>query len=409
MRLVFLIATTSLLAACGGAGSGPIASAPGPQGGSSTGSTQTHSFVHPTEKRTYVGVGGVHSYDYLTDARECCNQQGETYAGNATTVRNSTIEISYDPRDAIYTLSITDPLAGSSTSTRFQDPAARTDFDGKIDPQWGTPNLGNPNVTYLQSGGGSPTSGDHYSGTGTIDPGTNTELPSGAPGSSYTASSLFLLKPGSETQYVTYGGYVRNNLSFAEQAVNGELISTIDQHFERGAFAFGELTAIDSVPKTGTGSFSGSMLATMIFNPTLDGQVGSEALPSYFQWIHGTANIAIDFAAAAFDLTLAGTVTAPQIDYYTSPTEALLLAGAQFNAAGKGTINLKNFGGFKGEFLSAGFQNPNGGASYAVNVTGSSIDGAFYGPNGQEVGGGFRIVGGNPDERVDIIGAFTGK
>ena len=36
-------------------------------------------------------------------------------------------------------------------------------------------------------------------------------------------------------------------------------------------------------------------------------------------------------------------------------------------------------------------------------------DGAFYGPNGEEAGGGFRIVGGKPDERVDIVGAFVGK
>ena len=406
MRLVFLIATTSLLAACGGAGSAPIASTPGPQSGS--GSAQTHSFVHPLEKRTYVGIGGVHSYDYLTDERQCCNQQGETYAGNATTVRNSSIEISYDPRDAIYTLSITDPLAASSTQTRFQDPTSRTDFDGQIDPQWGTPNLNNPNVTYLQSGGGN-VSADHYTGSGTINPGTNTEIPSGSPGSSYTATSLFLLKPGAETQYVTYGGYVRNNLSFAETTIGGNLVETIDQHFERGAFAFGELSPTDSVPKIGSGNFNGSMLATMIFNPTIDGQVGGGALPSYFQWIHGTANIAVDFAASAFNLTLAGTVTAPQIDYFTSPTESILMAGATFNAAGKGTINLKNFGGFKGEFQSARFQNPNGGSSHTVNVAGSSIDGAFYGPVGQEVGGGFRIVGGNPDERVDIIGAFTGK
>ena len=38
----------------------------------------------------------------------------------------------------------------------------------------------------------------------------------------------------------------------------------------------------------------------------------------------------------------------------------------------------------------------------------SSIDGSFYGPNAVEVGGSFRIVGGVPDQRVDILGAFTG-
>jgi hypothetical protein len=48
-----------------------------------------------------------------------------------------------------------------------------------------------------------------------------------------------------------------------------------------------------------------------------------------------------------------------------------------------------------------------------VDIAGSSLDGAFYGPGGSaeklEVGGGFRIVGGTPDQRIDIMGAFTGK
>ena len=42
-------------------------------------------------------------------------------------------------------------------------------------------------------------------------------------------------------------------------------------------------------------------------------------------------------------------------------------------------------------------------------IAGSSIDGAFYGPNGVELGGGYRIVGGTPDERIDILGTFVGQ
>ncbi|WP_173203779.1 transferrin-binding protein-like solute binding protein [Sphingopyxis sp. BSNA05] len=42
-------------------------------------------------------------------------------------------------------------------------------------------------------------------------------------------------------------------------------------------------------------------------------------------------------------------------------------------------------------------------------IAGSSINGAFYGPDAEELGGGYRIVGGTPDERIDILGTFVGK
>ena len=98
---------------------------------------------------------------------------------------------------------------------------------------------------------------------------------------------------------------------------------------------------------------------------------------------------------------------APQLDYYTGPESSVLSAGATFNASGDGLINLITFGGFKGQFDSAYFTNP-AGDRHDVTIAGSTIDGAFYGPNGEEAGGGFRIVGGNPDERIDVLGAFVG-
>jgi len=412
MRQYILLAGTTLLAACGGAGTQALNSAPNPLGNGSVQPASTHTFAKPTDPKTYTAVGGSQIYDYLTDERDCCNQQGAVYSGNATTVRNSTIEITYDPRDAIFTLVLQDPLSRAKTNTRFQDPTSRTDFDGALDPQWGTPNLNNPNITYLQSGTGVPVSGNHYSGTGFIDPGDNNTLPSGKAGSSYTATSMFYLKPGTETQYVTYAGYLRNDFSWSDMTSGTATFLGNKNRLERGAFAYGENTPTDNVPKVGSGSFTGSMLGSMIFNPTIDGQNANGSpttvLPSYFQWIQGTAQLAVNFAASAFDLTLNGTVFAPQLDNNTAPATSVLLAGATFNAAGKGTINMVNFGGFKGQFQSASFANP-GASAISVNVEGSSIDGTFYGPAAQEAGGGFRIVGGNPDERVDIIGAFVGK
>jgi hypothetical protein len=326
-------------------------------------------------------------------------------------VRNSAIEITYDPRDGIYDLKVFDPASGASSTVRFQDPASRTDFDGNVEPQWGTPQLANPNIEYLQAGEGSPTSPYRISGSGLVDPGDNTTMPSGDPGSSYSATSFFFLKPGTETQNVSFAGYARNVISWSEEDLGtGELERVENYTFERGAFAYGVNTPNDNVPTKGTGSYSGSMLGTMVFNPTLDGQdpFRPNELPTYFQWIEGTASVDVDFANSMFNLSLDGTVFAPQIDRYTSPPLTVLAAGSTFTAEGGGTINLVNFGGFKGAFDSAKFANPNGGPSYDVNIAGSSIDGAFYGQNAEEVGGGFRIVGGNPDERIDILGAFVG-
>ena len=147
----------------------------------------------------------------------------------------------------------------------------------------------------------------------------------------------------------------------------------------------------------------------MIFNPTLDGTdpSGLGVVGSYFQWLSGTSKLDVDFVKNTFQLALNGTVTAPTFDTYTAPLTTVLPAGATFTASGQGNINLVNFGGFKGQFQSAAFASTAGNRT--VNVAGSTIDGAFYGPAGEEAGGAFHIVGGNPDERVDILGAFVGK
>ncbi|MCB2059742.1 MAG: transferrin-binding protein-like solute binding protein [Novosphingobium sp.] len=408
MRSILLLASTSLLAACGGGGLQTV-SAPPPAAGGGSGAADPHTFANPTDAKTYVGVGGSQVYEYLTDARGCCNQQAQIYAGKTTTVRNSTISITYDPADAVYTLEVQDPLSGAAARTRFQDPASRTDFGGNLEPQWGTPELSNGNIEYYQAGDGNPLSPYRESGSGFINPGDNDNPPTGETGSSYQAASLFVLRPGAETQYVTFAGYVRNALTFSESTAGTDTFETTNWHLERGAFAYGETTLSDAVPTTGTGSYQGSMLASMIFNPTLDGQssAGSAVLPSFFQWIEGSSTLDVNFADDSFELALIGTVLAPQLDYYTSSPDTVLSAGATFNASAEGLINLINFGGFKGQFDSAYFTNP-GGDRHDVAIAGSTIDGAFYGPNGEEAGGGFRIVGGTPDERIDILGAFVG-
>jgi len=420
MRKYLLLTTTILLGACGGGGgAGPdVVSAPPPVSGGNKQGT----FVSPTDPKTYQGIGAYQVYEYSTDSRECCGQQQQVYAGTATTARDSEISIAYDPRDAVYTLQITDASSGAETNTRFQDPASLTDFDGALEPQWGTPELSNPNIAYLQAGDGDPRSPYRVSGAGFINAGNNDIMPDGQVTSSYQATSLFVLKPGSETQYVTYAGYVRNAFDFVPLGIedatggdDGEGPKQIAYHLERGAFAYGQVSDFGVVPKTGSASFNGSMLASMIFNPTFDGQSGGSAmeLPSLFQWIEGTASLNVDFAASTLNIALSGTALAPQLDRFSfepgsTGLASVIAQGAAFSANGEGTINLANFGGFKGEFSQAGFVNPDG-TRYDVNIAGSSLDGAFYGPAAEEVGGGFRIVGGNPDERIDILGAFIGK
>lgn len=380
MRNFLLLGATALVSACGG-DTGPTTAggvAPPAQGAAS------HSFTAPTEKRTYPAIGGVHSYTYRTSDRTT-TQNGQLYAGDATTARNSGMTVSYDPRDAIFQIEISQPLAVVDQEFRFQDPAHRTDFGGAEQPQSGTPNLAKPGMTYLQAGGSSGTPGQ--------------------PGYTRDVGTFFIQKPGTTTQYVTFAGFIRNSTSVVEETDPAQVPFIVDNYtLERGAFVFGERTGNNAVPKTGSATFNGAMVATLVYNPNFDIDPGA---PTYFQWVDGSAQTRIDFAGNSFQLDLTGTTTAPDLQDRFTTDQYVLQGGATFNARGSGHIDLVHAGGFLGEFQQAWFVQPNG-TRLDVTIAGSSADGAFFGPAAQEVGGGFRIVGGVPDERIDILGAFTG-
>lgn len=427
-NLAILLTATALttLSACGGGdtkSASAISSAIGTgSGGSSTTSTDVYAqFVAPTAARTYSGVGASQVYSYLTDDRTPSNgstgligsrgQQGVTYAGNASTVRDSKISITYDPRAATFTLKVTDPLSGASASTRFQDPASRTNFGGTVEPQWGVDNFAayagigaNANIKFLQAGDGDPLAPYGRSGTGFVDPGNNSTPPSGDASATYQSTTMFYETPGSSTRFVSLAGYVRNDIAWKDITSGTTTVAQTSWKLERGAFAYGIQTDNDAVPKTGSGTYTGNMIATMVFNPTLDAAVN---LPTYFQWISGTSATTVNFATNAVTLQLTGIVGAPKFDRFTTPFQSAIAAGSTFTASGTATINLINTGGFTGQFQSASVGPPTGATN--INVIGSSIDGAFFGPAAEEVGGGFRIVGGTPDQRVDIAGAFKGK
>ena len=412
MRLLIILLASSTLSACGGAGNQTVGSAstPAAVGGGTpgTGSTPSsgHTFVAPTEVKTYSGIGGVHSYQYTTNnlganplpvgVQGTSTQYNQLYAGDATTARNSNISITYNPRDAIFDLVINQPNGNVNQTVRFQDPAHRTDFGGASKPQDGVPNLAASGIQYLEVGSGS--------GTLVYDSSQSNIFPIGGDGASVRRSTFFLQKPGTTTKYVTFAGFVRNATSTA-LIVPAAGASFIEQNnsLERAAFAFGERSSNSGVPTTGTGTYSGDMIGTLVFNPLLDTDASA---PTYFQWLAGRATTIVDFAASKFTIALNGSVTPPGFDVYTTRTFARP-AGSTFAAAGAGRIDLVASGGFLGQFSSASFTYPDT-TIFNLNIAGSSVDGAFFGPIANEVGGGFRIVGGTPDERIDILGTFVG-
>lgn len=381
------------LAACSGGGPQTISSTPAvPPGAGST--TAQHSFANPTEAKTYAAIGSVQSYAYSTDTRRV-GQYDQLYAGDASTARNSGISVTYNPRDAIFEVKVAQPAANINATLRFQDPLHRTNFGGLKEPQGGTPNLNAAGVQYLQAGN---------SNMATFDRAQSDTFPVGESGGSRDVTTFFYQKPGTTTKYVTFAGYLRNSTSIVDVSpVSGATYTKQSNVLERGAFVFGERTENNAVPKIGTGSYSGAMVASMVYNPRPD--ISRDA-PTYFQWIDGTSNVNIDFAAGTVKTSLAGTVTAPLFDVYTSRTFDMP-ANSAFVASGTARIDLINAGGFLGKMDSASFTKP-GGAKQDLNIAGSSLDGAFFGPKGEEVGGGFRIVGGTPDQRIDIVGSFTG-
>jgi hypothetical protein len=386
MRLVALLVGTSMLAACGGGAETGINTAGTPPPAPATvvgvpnnAPANAHTFVTPTQQRTYRGNGGFHRLTTTFEAGTI----GELYAGNATTVRNSGISISYNPRDAIFELMISDPLSGVSQPIRFQDPAQRTDFGGAIEPQLGVPNFTIPGIQYLQVGGPRGALQNDRLVLSDIRPG------------SYDATTFFYQRPGTTTRYVTFAGYVRNVINQTD--------TRLVEDFSRGAFVFGEQSINSDVPRTGTGTFNGTLLATSVVNDQLDNDPLNATV---FQFIEGTSSVAVNFGTNAFNIALDGTFRAPTLGLRT-PNTTTALGGAAFGARGSGRIDLVSTGGFLGQFQQAWFTNP-GAAQQNLRIEGSSVDGAFFGPTAQEVGGSFRIVGGTPDERIDILGIFTG-
>lgn len=379
MRKILILLGTTTLAACSGGGPTTVGGSAVTGGGGTT--TSPHTFVNPTEPKTYQATGTTSTYEFSTTPGS--EQYGQLYAADANTARDTGLQITYNPRDGIFDLALKATKSSTDITTRFQDPAHRTAFGGATQPQGGVPDLTSKGFIYFENG----------SASGVF----NTD------GYTQEAQTFFYQKPGTTTKYVTYAGYVRNKItqSNKDNGAGGTYLQT-DYNRKRGTFVYGERSASSAVPKTGTGTFTGQMLASLIYNPLLDIDAST---PSFYQWMDGTSTTSVDFGANTFTLALAGTLGAPLFDLHSTQIAAMP-AGATFAAAGSGQIDLVNAGGFLGQITSASLSF--GGVTDNLVIAGSSIDGAFYGPTAQELGGGFRVVGGTPDQRIDILGVFTG-
>ncbi|MFM5914145.1 hypothetical protein D5I55_09175 [Chakrabartia godavariana] len=379
MRKILILLGTTSLAACSGGGPTTVGGTAVTTGG--TGTASTHSFVNPTDPKTYQATGGTQTYQFSTTPGS--EQYNQLYAADANTARDTGYQITYNPRDGIFDLALKATKSSTDITTRFQDPAHRTAFGGASFPQAGTPDITSKGVIYFENG----------SRSGTFNTDGYTE----------ETQTFFYQKPGTTTKYVTYAGYLRNKLSQVnkDNGAGGSFLQS-DYDRKRGVFVYGERSGNAAVPTTGTGTFTGQMLASMVYNPLLDVNAST---PTFLQWMDGTSTTTVDFAANKFTLALAATVGAPQFDLHSTQFVAMP-AGATFTAAGSGRVDLVNAGGFLGQITSAFFTNA--GVRSDLVIAGSSIDGAFYGPTAQEVGGGFRVVGGTPDQRIDILGVFTG-
>lgn len=400
-KLIATLPLIALLAACGGSGPQTISGATGglppapatPSPGQSPSNAGMPEVLKNTETTAYRTLGGNQSltetYTLNAGAGASRLQRSEKYvAAQAplSTVGGAQVEVVYDPRAAIFNVSIQQP--DIKVATTYQDPAHRTAFGGQREPQSGVPDLTAYNYVENES--------------------RNEEV--------VTINTFFYQRPGTNTRYVTLGGFVRNHQvqNFTAPSVT---ISRV-----RGVEVFGNQTPASEMPKVGSATYSGNVLASMVSNTELDIDPN---LRSRFEWLTGTGTVNVDFAAGRVSTDFRGTVVgaaagAPLGQAFTSEVDvdwsSALPApfkdepwgrisspntGKVFTATGSATFD-RNGTAFSGSVSKSSLDGQD------INIAGSALDGTFFGPNAVETGISFRVVGATPDTRVDITGGFTG-
>jgi C-lobe and N-lobe beta barrels of Tf-binding protein B len=306
------------------------------------------------------------------------------------------LQITRDPRDATYSLVIAS--GGVNRNLRWQDPAHRTLFpQGAIPANAITSNQlytdydvprNKPNIEYFESGSRTSTG--------------------------YTSNTLFFERVGVNTKYVTWLGYRTTEYSATDntttQTLNTATPSYADDVKEdtrvivetsttdRSAFVYGINTIAKDVPKIGTATYTGSLYATSISGVTLE-------------TIWGTAQTKVNFATDAVDLKLAGTFENSGKIFGAIGTALVQrpdIPNTTLNPTAVQPIS-RIVGGFTQMTIGSTVYTSSPNASLPNTFQAGTIEGGFFGPGAAEVGGAFRIVGGQPDTRIDVMGAFTGK
>lgn len=291
--------------------------------------------------------------------------RSEEVKGALAAIDQRPLAVTYDPSNASFRVEIRQAAIGIDNT--FDDPLYRTAFGGARGPQAGTPNL--PGYEYLQKG----------------------PVPS-APNDVFT---FFYETPGTRTKFVTLAGFIRNS----REVPGSPSIPTQGNYVrERTVFALGTLTPAAAVPTTGSATYAGGLLATAIYNTDIDVQAN---IRSRVDWINGTASVRANFAQNRLDVTLTGAFVPLADAFEGAGAYNASNAGRSFNATGSATLTAARTG-FTGTFTSVSV----GGANLPLAT--ATLNGNFFGPRADEVGGGFRILGAGADQRVEITGAFTG-
>ena len=309
-----------------------------------------------TAATSFKALGAMHSFSV--------DDKGATlYRGNASTVDAPSGTISYDPRDGIFVMKLADAKAGISRDLTFQDPGHRTTADSPyVERQ--VPLLAGFNYLTVLDG--------------------------------ETLLTFFYQRPNNAGAFVSLAGFERNESK------------DTDSLSEQGVMVFGAQSSVLQTPTKGTARFEGQFLATIMGQK--DGSLPVQ------QWLDGTSAVDVDFGKRSVGLSLTGKVGPAYVQNSPVSDQALAIAsGSTFTASGTASW-ASGTNAFAGKFASAGFSN--GGVATPVDFTSisagttsagaSSIDGTFYGPEAKNIGGNFRIIGGVPNQRVDILGGFVG-
>ncbi len=321
------------------------------------------------------------------------------YEGSQPVDASSEVTVDFNPRDAVY--QIVAKTGSIDTNLRWQDPKHRTVFQQTLVPGTSTqsPIAGLSNYRYAESAPSESVDTDTLNARST----------------KRDVATIFVRNAGTTgalTQYVTIAGFVQQKYSEKEIVRFSSLTQRVvgvefETDIARSVFAFGINTPYKDIPKSGTASYSGDMYAHVIISPRIDTPPDHIRIrdDNDMRTLLGTSASTVDFGSGKITLTLAGNIIG-----FAGDNRAFAATGAMdiFRPDTRKEGDPSRFTGAISSW-SLGNYNATGAGGTTVPTAASTIEGGFFGPKDQEIGGAFRIIGNRPDERIDILGAFTGK